>query len=1225
MSAGIIRTNPLLTTNVQLIYSGDKLYFESYAIPALNDEKYKEYLIPEDSTYNIEIAKYWKNTPSDLAYTPFTLDDYDTQYNTYDKQVDDTYLMGSKYVDNYEEEFQFHAPLYIEKNIPNNFIIFRVDEPGHIDINSSNFRTEILNKLKVVNNFDLSKKNKLGKFLRKSFDNIEESKISVDFNQEEFTYWNGIDFNTGEFTEKGKLLSEEFKKEMTFSQGHKILTDGFKENEVVYNNIVNLNFMFNDTPATPTSLREWSINRYYGFYCDIEETLKISPYSPPKLKEGLKIENNFFILNNEYVDPFERGYKIGRTYYIEYNSDFYLVKKIGDKFKVITDIELPQNVDGNFNVNTISITNNIIKKNDINLNLDTNVDVYIININDKYYRLLNTSSGWKIHSDYNFVLSNNILRYYINNNQNGYSEVVNLNDISESKKPEIFKIYKVNFKELLDFDLDILETEYSKFEYEIDGDITQTEEPKLYEDDLSFTTSDKPIEKYIFNNNVVSIPTANEFLASGELYEINENRPNLIWEKNSKYNKWGIKNSIANNDYRYMFNINKKGDSFNRCPDVESLIPLRSSRNLDYFYTIASSSYTFGYNEIKHQSLSLINNSFDIELYMTSVSTDYFDVLFNQKETYNNKEYSITKCSKFLKGDTQTPNMTYFKGIKFMLYDVNSVETSIQNGQKAIDDISVSGTEVFNDYKFSVLLSDYNKNPNLNFATISNNSSWKLIKNWERNTTYYPGDIVLFDGTKFKDGNSFGFPGYGIGVTGRGTITPIEYEYPDGTTETLTIDNNFNLTLVAATGPNLGVVSLFTCSATTSITDPNQTIIDDSNFSELGLSSSIFYTPGKTYSGWTSSTNYSTMLSTYEDYVCFYKGEYYKSLYENKDKTPEVLEIDQGNGLQIITWQKIQEYNTKTTYVTNDILTKNGDLYYYNSSTNSLDILHSFTPNTSVYNQYDIIKFNDNFYIDVSGGSKLDNGINVYINKVHKNVLVNIYFNDNLVNTYNVKRDDLYNVKSQQLVANNFISYINDISNKNGFINNINYYIIDIDGNINSYNINNIENIPHILQCEVPSDVEYYTHSLQKIPRNINALKVSKKLNNNLIENTNQINYFADQPLGIEIKRLDNFTFKDRKDSIYRFSGDYDVIFKHIPIFDNIGDNRYKFNENLENFGETKIIKSKVNKKNIMKLSRDSENSIYPQIDEIGYFEDTHNIFKSTWDTKYYKKVDRNI
>jgi len=293
-----------------------------------------------------------------------------------------------------------------------------------------------------------------------------------------------------------------------------------------------------------------------------------------------------------------------------------------------------------------------------------------------------------------------------------------------------------------------------------------------------------------------------------------------------------------------------------------------------------------------------------------------------------------------------------------------------------------------------------------------------------------------------------------------------------------------------------------------------------------------------------------------------------------------------------------------------------------------LSLIFSFNAQKGIsYELYDIVKFNNNYYVDSVGNSSFDNGINIYINKDWKNILVQIYFNDNIVKPFNINREDLYLPELKQLSAYNLINTINNITLKNGFMNLVKYYVIE-NGSHTIYDLTNIENLPYLIQLETPTEIEFYSHSLNKIPVQINnsLLKISKKLENNKFSSLSQINNLSDQPIAIRTKRLDIFNYEDKTDIIYRFNGNYNPVFNDINLFNNISDNRYNFNENLNEFGQIReMVKSKVNEnENLLRIEDDNYKSIYPQVDEIGYFMDNHNIFKSTWDTNFYKKTKRN-
>ena len=92
----------------------------------------------------------------------------------------------------------------------------------------------------------------------------------------------------GGYISKSKFLGSYLENEKEIFEFEKFITEAWKKNDVVFSNIVNFSFLFDDTPSTPELIRKWSLNRYYGFYIDdmIEET-SISAYLPDKLKSNV--------------------------------------------------------------------------------------------------------------------------------------------------------------------------------------------------------------------------------------------------------------------------------------------------------------------------------------------------------------------------------------------------------------------------------------------------------------------------------------------------------------------------------------------------------------------------------------------------------------------------------------------------------------------------------------------------------------------------------------------------------------------------------------------------------------------------------------------------------------------------------------------------------------------------------------------------------------------------
>ena len=60
----------------------------------------------------------------------------------------------------------------------------------------------------------------------------------------------------------------------------------------------------------------------------------------------------------------------------------------------------------------------------------------------------------------------------------------------------------------------------------------------------------------------------------------------------------------------------------------------------------------------------------------------------------------MKKYSQFNVGDKSTPNISLFKGLKFLIYDIDSIDIS-KDGE--IENINLSTSNKYEDYKFSIL------------------------------------------------------------------------------------------------------------------------------------------------------------------------------------------------------------------------------------------------------------------------------------------------------------------------------------------------------------------------------------------------------------------------------------------------------------------------------------------------------------------------------------------
>jgi len=356
-------------------------------------------------------------------------------------------------------------------------------------------------------------------------------------------------------------------------------------------------------------------------------------------------------------------------------------------------------------------------------------------------------------------------------------------------------------------------------------------------------------------------------------------------------------------------------------------------------------------------------------------------------------------------------------------------------------------------------------------------------------------------------------------------------------------------------------------------------------------------------------------------------------------------------------WKKIEIWNPSNQYigglssndksivVHNDIVYTSSDSIDYISIEEEPGVSNVWTRLYSLYPDTDIVYgpenpllfMNNRYYLLESnaGDETLENGITIYINKKWKNILVNIYINDNTLPDISGKnRDDIYTDLHSNLTAFNFITSINDLSNKYGFSDYIKYTIIDEDYNRQTYSYDDgLGNLPYIISCEPAGGLLVKKDSLIIKPMD-DRVSVKVKLSNNKIDDISKIDWYNGSPISYNIienierpKIFKNYSSNKNIEyiQIQRLGGYYMPIFEEVPIFNKNSyekdSGNYLFDTELSDFGIIKERKiRKVNRSGSILKNRDSKNdkSIYPMVGEFGYSYTDFMIFKSTWDKEYH-------
>jgi hypothetical protein len=1309
-SFGILRTHTGLSSNTKVVIDSNyNLYIETIdSQDELSADKFKKVQFNKSNYYDELVPFLFKDLPTDIAFSIKYENDNFNMSNDFAKQYDDLYLAGARNIienKNYEEEFEYFAPLYIFKHsIPKYFIIFRIDGPGLLNLTKDNFRQEFLEKFKTVKLFDLTKASPLGEWIETNFSknpSFPVAPLEVDFRELEFTRWIGIDYESGGYTSKPFYLDENLENENTLFDFEKFFLDGYKVNKVVFPHILNFTYLFDDEPATKETLRKWSLNRYAGFYLeDIDLIDSVTPFVMPKLHTDVVIQSGNIIKSNSFDDPFVEGFKDDNNMWIEYLGEFYQVikfeeestislvrNKVNDKRKrltieevkkpLITKYKIVSDLDLEAKENLLNQRSCYINSNNELVQVSNNspylitdfgyADVNLIEINGVYHNLIQDGLTIRLNTDYGFKFSeNNRFTYYTNSEKEGYTFSWDLL-ITKNNSPRNWKIYRLRFADVKDFDTNIIDTEFARFEYEKRDDLTKTEEPKMYLTDLRSKSLPQDFDDFIFKGKTELVPVASDYTANLETFRIEGNKLTDLWRKNPIYCRWGYQNSLSAFDYRYYLNNNDVHGDWNLTVNCQNSIPKRSDRNLDYFYTINSGTTSYLYHSLHvEKNLGTYQDTsyhFELDKYLElgsysqlgttySYEFDYFDIFFSQTASFLDGELiqNRKKYSYFEAGDRVIPNTTVFRGLKFKLFEVDNIKSNKVN----IENINLFSSNKFQDYSFSILLSSndwmisdenqlykpyewdyfideqneltnlalvsgfsgtpsniqigdiieidqfpiydnfvYQQQPlsvqnvgllnlggygiTLNYPWLSNNDvvegiwrnkmQWQVIKEWEWDTQYLNGDLVLYEGQIFE-------------VLNGATVSD-----PNQNPFTLLSDyspNSINPSVI----PNFqqlwsNVYNYF-----------SNTIEWVYHFDEYYILSN---TSSTAVNFWNPNFNYP------QNSIVNYQNRYFEAITNIPVGIRPVVQnrkIQSASGTKYwsevpkptqVYWEKVQIWDRNQTSYPIDTYVVYDDILYKSLTASTVDDIpgennlvweriYSIVPDTEyVYgpNDNSIIKINDSlYYCKYNPGLTLDNGITIYINKKWKNVLVNIAINDNTIQsnhptimdeTRNLERDFLYVETNGRLTAANFIKQINDLENLYGFADFTSYVIIEEDGSFKKYNFKNkLSELPYFLVCEEPDEFELRDDTLRYSINTIdkNTLKPQRFLNDGNIDNLEKIDFYNEVPLGTNIENVKgepgtsvNYNSQTNiiSNTLHRHSGYYMPIFYEVELFNNAG------------------------------------------------------------------------
>lgn len=353
----LLRTNPKLTGNIKLVVDESyNLYLDTFKVSStsmLNQREYRKQMISSDGDYASDVHRVFGSLPQGELYNVHH-DSYDPHKNYYDinLQIENVYEYGAENnTDNlYTENMKILAPLFIGRSIPTSFVIFRSDVISNSDINMTDIQMlkSIIKDAQVVKTFDLRNNTSIGSYLNKYKDMVYQflsgacslQFIEQEYDQDSENYrqgrntWKGVGVGKGvlcEMMETSYFMTQILSSEECVQERlNMYILDGFYRNGLLYPNILNLEFMFNDPTAEP-----FKIYNYFGLYLtdndflSFQETVKVSDQMM-YIKDGQSVDfydtTAQILMDTEYND---------RIYMMSTANDLHVIKKLDDAMEFI--------------------------------------------------------------------------------------------------------------------------------------------------------------------------------------------------------------------------------------------------------------------------------------------------------------------------------------------------------------------------------------------------------------------------------------------------------------------------------------------------------------------------------------------------------------------------------------------------------------------------------------------------------------------------------------------------------------------------------------------------------------------------------------------------------------------------------------------------------------------------------------------------------------------------
>ena len=275
-SYSLLRTNPLLSTNVKLVYDieADDVYMQAYNVSKeLSDNKYKYYHInAENSFYNEDVHRFWNQgktlVSKEIAFKPTHVSSDSEFISNASLQFERTYAVNASYGNG---KILITAPIYLKKQLPEQIVVFKMRGPSVYSYDSEKTLStaDIIKSAEIVTTVDISSNTKLGQYIRRYVNQEEFYDAPYFLNKNNLTL-RGIDYNSGILTSVVKDISDIIRYDTCLNVENWKISSLLYENSMIEMNVMNLSVLFDDDLED-----DFSVNRYFVMYSNNIELLQL--------------------------------------------------------------------------------------------------------------------------------------------------------------------------------------------------------------------------------------------------------------------------------------------------------------------------------------------------------------------------------------------------------------------------------------------------------------------------------------------------------------------------------------------------------------------------------------------------------------------------------------------------------------------------------------------------------------------------------------------------------------------------------------------------------------------------------------------------------------------------------------------------------------------------------------------------------------------------------------